>query len=99
MSQILKNLGIKEISMGSCVGGNEWVDNGSSNYIESFNPTNGDLLGKVQLCNENDYEKIIEASNQAFIEWRMVPAPIRGQLILEMANELRNKKDDLGNLV
>ena len=57
MSQILKNLGIKEISMGSCVGGDTLVDNGSSNYIESFNPTNGDLLGKVQLCNEDDYEK------------------------------------------
>ena len=99
MSQILKKLGIKEISMGSCVGGDEWVDNNSSNYIESFNPTNGDLLGKVQLCNEDDYEKVIEASNKAFVEWRMVPAPIRGQLILEMANELRNKKDDLGNLV
>ena len=99
MSQILKNLGIKEISMGSCVGGDTWVDNGSSNYIESFNPTNGDLLGKVQLCNEDDYEKVIEASNQAFIEWRMVPAPIRGQLILEMANELRDKKDLLGSLV
>jgi aldehyde dehydrogenase (NAD+) len=99
MSQILNNLGINEISMGSCVGGEKWVNNDSSNYIESFNPTNGELLGKVQLCNENDYEKIIEASNQAFVEWKMVPAPIRGQLILEMANELRNKKDDLGNLV
>ena len=29
----------------------------------------------------------------------MIPAPIRGQLILEMANELRNKKDLLGSLV
>ena len=38
-----------------------------------------------------DYEKVIVASNEAFKEWRMIPAPIRGQLILEMANELRNK--------
>ena len=37
MNQILKNLGINEISMGSCVGGEKWIDNGSSNYIESFN--------------------------------------------------------------
>jgi aldehyde dehydrogenase (NAD+) len=75
MSKILKNLEINEISMGSCVGGNNWNDNDSSNYIESFNPTNGELLGKVQLCNESDYENIIEASNKAFNEWRMVPAP------------------------
>jgi len=99
MNKILENLGINEISMGSCFGGEDWVDNGSSNYIESYNPTNGELLGKVQLCNEQDYENIINKSNEAFLEWRMVPAPIRGQLILEMANELRKKKDELGNLV
>ena len=99
MNQILKKLGVNEISMGSCVGGGKWVDNSSSNYIESFNPTNGELLGKVQLCTETDYENIVKASNEAFVNWRMVPAPIRGQLILEMANELRNKKDELGNLV
>ena len=95
MSKILKKLGIDDISMGSCIGGEDWVNNGSKNYIESYNPTNGELLGKVQLCNENDYENIINTSNEVFKEWRMVPAPIRGQLILEMANELRKKKDEL----
>tara|TARA_B100000676_G_scaffold313243_1_gene392642 strand:- start:2754 stop:4274 length:1521 start_codon:yes stop_codon:yes gene_type:complete len=99
MNEILKNLGINEISMGSCFGGETWIDNGSSNYIESYNPTNGELLGKVQLCDEKDYEDIINKSNEVFKEWRMVPAPIRGQLILEMANELRSKKDELGSLV
>ena len=99
MNKILKNLGITEISMGSCFGGESWIDNGSSNYIESYNPTNGELLGKVQLCDEKDYEDIINKSNEVFKEWRMVPAPIRGQLILEMANELRSKKDELGSLV
>ena len=39
------------------------------------------------------------ASEKAFVEWRMVPAPIRGQLIREMADELRKKKDLLGSLV
>ncbi len=99
MNKILKNLGITEVSMGSCFGGDSWIDNGSSNYIESYNPTNGELLGKIQLCDERDYEDIINKSNEVFKEWRMVPAPIRGQLILEMANELRSKKDELGSLV
>ena len=98
MNKILKNLGITEISTGSCFGGESWNDNGSSNYIESYNPTNGELLGKIQLCDERDYEDIINKSNEAK-EWKMVPAPIRGQLILEMANELRSKKDELGSLV
>ena len=67
--------------------------------IESINPTDNQLLAKVNKCNENDYEMIIKESSKAFEKWRMVPAPIRGQLILEMANELRDKKDLLGNLV
>ncbi len=99
MNQILKDLGIKEINLGSCVGAQNWIDNSESNYIESYNPTNGELLAKVKLCTESNYENVINASNKAFESWRMVPAPIRGQLILEMANELRDKKDLLGSLV
>jgi len=99
MNQILKQLGVKEINLGSCIGGDKWIDNSDSTFIESFNPTNGELLAKVKLCSEEDYESVISASNDAFKQWRMVPAPIRGQLILEMANELRNKKDLLGSLV
>ena len=93
MNQILKELGVKETNLGACVGGDDWIDNSDSNFIESFNPTNEELLGKIKLCSENNYETVIKASNEAFEEWRMLPAPIRGQLILEMANELRNKKD------
>ena len=76
MNQILKELGVKETNLGACIGGVDWIDNSDSNFIESFNPTNGELLGKIKLCSENDYEKVIEASNQAFEEWRMIPAPI-----------------------
>ena len=99
MNQILKDLGIKEHNLGSCIGGDNWIDNTDSNFIESFNPTNGELLAKIKLCNESDYNRVIDASSEAFKDWRMVPAPIRGQLILEMANELRSKKDLLGSLV
>ena len=99
MNEILKKLRIDEINLGACIGGDKWLENADSNYIESFNPTNGELLAKVKLCSENDYEKVITESNRIFQDWRMVPAPVRGQLILEMANELRDKKDLLGSLV
>ncbi len=99
MNQILKELGVKEHNLGASIGGDNWIDNSDSQFIESFNPTNGELLGKIKLCSENNYEAVIAASNEAFKDWRMVPAPVRGQLILEMANELRNKKDLLGSLV
>ncbi len=95
---ILKKLGVKDINYGACING-WWSTTEDAGVIESYNPTNGELLGKVYQCSEDDYERVIKESQDAFEEWRMVPAPIRGQLILEMANELRDKKDLLGSLV
>jgi len=40
MNQILKELGVKEINLGSCIGGDKWIDNSDSSFIESFNPAN-----------------------------------------------------------
>jgi len=99
MNKILNELGVDKNNLGACIGGEKWIDSSTSDYIESFNPSTEEFLGRVKLCDEKAYEEVINASNEAFIEWRMVPAPIRGQLILEMANELRNKKDLLGSLV
>ncbi len=99
MNNILEKLGISEINYGACIGGDQWIKSNDSGIIESINPTDNKLLAKVNKCNENDYELVIKESSQAFEKWRMVPAPIRGQLILEMANELRDKKDLLGSLV
>ncbi|MBI45282.1 MAG: aldehyde dehydrogenase family protein [Candidatus Marinimicrobia bacterium] len=99
MNNILEKLGVKEINYGACIGGDKWIESNDSGPIESINPTNHKLLAKVNKCNEEDYELVIQESLKAFEDWRMVPAPVRGQLILEMANELRNKKDLLGSLV
>ncbi|OUW60248.1 MAG: aldehyde dehydrogenase family protein [bacterium TMED198] len=99
MNQILKDLGIKEVNSGACVGGDGWIDQNSNETITSYDPSTGQELAKVFLSSESDYNKIISSSNESFKSWKMVPAPIRGQLILEMANELRDKKDALGSLV
>ncbi len=96
--KILKDLGVDEISFGASIN-NWWSSTQNEGVIESFNPSNGKLLGKIYQCSVDDYEHVILESQKAFKEWRMVPAPVRGQLILEMANELRAKKDLLGSLV
>ena len=55
MNQILKELGVKETNLGACIGGDDWIDNSDSNFIESFNPTNGKLIVK---CSDY-YNKIL----------------------------------------
>jgi len=99
MNDILKKLEIKEVNYGCGIGGGESFATGNGGTLESFNPTTGGKLVEIQMCSEADYETAIQESLKAFETWRMVPAPIRGQLILEMANELRDKKDLLGDLV
>ena len=99
MNSILEQLGINNINYGSCIGGDKWLESDTAGVIDSFNPTDNTLLAKVNKCTVDDYETIIKDSSKSFAKWRMVPAPIRGQLILEMANELRGNKDLLGSLV
>ena len=99
MKEILNSLGIKEDNYGACIGSGNWSKTTSAGVLESINPSNGDTIAKVYQCSESDYDEIIMESQKAFDEWRMVPAPIRGQLVREMGEELRRKKDMLGSLV
>ena len=99
MENILKKLSVKKESYGACIGGETWLETTDQGKIDSFNPSNGQEIASVHKCSESDYEKVINASADAFNEWRKVPAPIRGQLIFEMGNKLREHKDSLGSLV
>ena len=71
MNKILSQLGIEENNLGACIGGDKWLDNSASNYIESFNPTNEEFLAKVKLCDEQNYEDVINASNEAFMAFEI----------------------------
>ena len=99
MKDLLQSLGINSDNYGSCIGAGNWSQTTNEGKLNSVNPSNGQIIASVYQCSENDYEKIIKESQNAFKKWRMVPAPIRGQLIREMANALRQKKDLLGSLV
>ena len=99
MKEILNFLGIKENNFGAGVGAGNWFSTTDAGMLNSVNPANGEVIANVYQCSESDYENVIAESQKAFQEWRMVPAPIRGQLVREMGEELRRKKDMLGSLV
>lgn len=67
--------------------------------IESFSPADGQLIGKIRQGTADDYEKIMIASQEAFKKWRTIPAPHRGEVVRQIGNALREKKEDLGRLV
>jgi aldehyde dehydrogenase (NAD+) len=99
MKDIFKFLGLNEINSGACLGNGSWLADSADAVIESINPANERLLAKVKLCNTNAYEAIISAADEAFQQWRLVPAPHRGELVYAMGEILRQHKDILGSLV
>ena len=99
MNELLKKLNIKDFNYGSCSGPGGWIENSDSKVIKSYNPSTGELISSVYEASVEDYNAIIDKSVAAFHEWRKVPAPVRGDLVRQMGNALRDYKDDLGSLV
>ena len=99
MKTILEKLNIKEDNYGACSGPNGWMKSSSSKKINSINPSTGEIIASVYESTIEDCNSIIKRSNDAYKQWRKVPAPLRGQLVREMAGALRDYKDPLGSLV
>ncbi len=98
MNDILKQLGLGEVNDGTWLGGNSTSDDAGA-LIESINPSTGELIASVRSTTPAEYEAVVKAAQEAFIEWRKVPAPIRGEAVRNIANGLRKYKDALGSLV
>jgi len=96
MSQeILRALGIEDSNPGGF--GGTWV--GSGPELEVRSPIDGTLLAAVTQVTEEEYDGIVARAHGAFLHWRTVPAPKRGDLVRQLGNRLREHQDDLGALV
>ncbi|HAI85309.1 MAG TPA: aldehyde dehydrogenase family protein [Chitinophagaceae bacterium] len=78
--------------------GNEWLQ-GSSDSIQSYSPVDGKLIGSVQTTDKATYEAVMAKAQAAYLTWRNTPAPLRGEIVRQVGEALRAKKDALGKLV
>jgi aldehyde dehydrogenase (NAD+) len=62
-------------------------------------PITGGELARLRSHSADEVAEIIGAAHEAFLTWRTVPAPVRGQLVRELGELLREHKADLGALV
>jgi aldehyde dehydrogenase (NAD+) len=67
--------------------------------VTARSPVDGSTAGTLRGATPDDAEAAIARSATAFLEWRRVPAPRRGELVRLLGEELRAAKDDLGRLV
>jgi alpha-ketoglutaric semialdehyde dehydrogenase len=79
--------------------GGEWVDSASGDTFESTSPASGDSIGIFPKSNAQDVDRAVAAAKAAFEEWRLVPAPKRGEILYRFANLLIEEKDDLTDLM
>ncbi|HIA27721.1 MAG TPA: aldehyde dehydrogenase family protein [Planctomycetes bacterium] len=94
--EFLNVLGISRENPGAFAG--EWRQP-SGNWIDSCSPHDGELIGRVAASSIEDYEVAIEVSRAAFGEWRNWPAPRRGEVVRQIGDALREKREALGALV
>ncbi len=92
----LKALNLKEKNDGSWTGVESMS---SSDYISSYSPVDGKLIGEVSVTTREQYDAIIAKSKEAFKVWRVKPAPLRGEIVRQYGDALRENKDALGRLV
>ena len=96
-NEILERLEIEPVNSGACDG--DWIANPSGGELASLNPADGSEIARVRMAGREDYGRVAQRAAEAFVQWRMIPAPQRGEIVRELADELRHAKADLGALV
>lgn len=96
IAEALENLGLKAHNNGVSTGHDFF---GSGEKIDSYSPVDGALIGSVSTGSAADYEQVITKANEAYLSWRMMPAPKRGEIVRQFGERLRHYKSDLGKLV
>jgi aldehyde dehydrogenase (NAD+) len=97
MTSFLKELGINANNPGVSTG-LSWVKS-KGEKLTSFSPVDGKEIATVTGADRNSYNAVVEKAQLAFAEWRTWPAPKRGEVVRQIANELRTNKSALGKLV
>ncbi|MHC4416488.1 MAG: L-piperidine-6-carboxylate dehydrogenase [Planctomycetota bacterium] len=94
-SDVLSTLGIEDTNHGGFAG--EWI--GSGPDLEVITPIDGERIATVKQVTAGEYDRIVDQAHRAFLQWRTVPAPRRGEIVRQLGNRLRRVKSELGHLV
>jgi alpha-ketoglutaric semialdehyde dehydrogenase len=77
----------------------EWLDAASGETFESTSPANGDTIGVFPRSGAEDVDRAVAAAQAAYEEWRLVPAPRRGEVLFRFGALLSDQKADVAELM
>jgi aldehyde dehydrogenase (NAD+) len=93
----LDSLDLRGPQQGAGIG--TWLTTTSGQTVTVTTPIDGSTIGEVHLASKAEYEQVVAAAQEAFIQWREVPAPGRGEIIRKLGQAFRAKKGELGALI
>ena len=96
LSKLLAPFGLEGVHSGAYCG--EWIET-TGPELEVQTPGTGEKIGTVRQASAAEYDRCVEAAQAAFLRFREMPAPQRGELVRRMGNAMREKKDELGALL
>ena len=96
IQKVLDELNIKSENAGTSTGQSE-LNAGAK--INSVSPVDGKQIASVTQTTRDEYDQVVKTSNEAFKQWRMTPAPARGEIVRQFGDKLRTHKEALGKLV
>lgn len=97
LNKVLDTLGIDKNNEGAAIG-TKWQKSGGEEII-SYSPVDGKKIASVKGVNRKTYDSVVSKAEEAFAEWRMWPAPKRGEIVRQIGEALRKYKEPLGRLV
>ncbi len=77
----------------------QWTTTDSPNTLTSINPATEEVLAVTKTPSLKDYEQALSAMQVANKEWSKVPMPARGEIVRQIGDAFRAKKEPLGKLV
>ncbi|HEX8276378.1 MAG TPA: aldehyde dehydrogenase family protein [Longimicrobiaceae bacterium] len=76
--------------------GGQWVEPATGEYFENRNPAKqSDLIGLFPRSGREDVDRAVEAARKGFEEWRLTPAPARGDVLRRVGDLLSARKDEV----
>src|SRR3990167_4726232 len=95
---ILNQLQISAINPGA-FSGHRWQNDLNGERLVSYSPINGQILAEISTCSADDYQLIVDHALSAQVIWQNIPAPKRGDIVRQIAVDLRESKSILGDLI
>ncbi|KGP93009.1 aldehyde dehydrogenase [Pontibacillus chungwhensis BH030062] len=89
---------IQEEKLMNFINGN-WVNSAGNQFKEVKNPANWETLVQVPLSSEADVNEAVQTAKEAQKKWALVPAPQRAEVLYRVGMLMKERKEDLSQIL